>query len=171
MGPWSRSYQLSGQSRREAHLRARAKGGSAPRPRSPAMSGYQLRNRPDRNTRGGHTRDETTQSHETAQSALRFHPRSSVRSNTPLADTGGIPLHCTDGDRPWTPIVPCQRRRHTASSVTVHQRRFDLSTRPCALVHAAACSSAAPTHDTQGESVPPLSPVGNATHDCAGTPD
>ena len=26
MGPWSRSYQLSGQSRREAHLRARARG-------------------------------------------------------------------------------------------------------------------------------------------------
>ena len=46
------------------------------------MSGYQLRNRPDRNARGRHTRDETTQSHETAQSALRFHPRSSVRSNT-----------------------------------------------------------------------------------------
>ena len=171
MGPWSRSYQLSGQSRREAHLRARAKGGSAPRPRSPAMSGYQLRNRPDRNTRGRHTRDETSQSHETAQSALRFHSRSSVRSNTPLADTGGTPLHCTDGDRPWTPIVPCQRRRHTASSVAVHQRRFDLSTRPCRLVHAAVCSSAAPTHGTQGESVPPLSPVGNATHDCAGTPD
>ena len=168
------------------------------------MSGYQLRNRPDRNTRGRHTRDETTQSHETAQSALRFHPRSSVRSNTrsvqhPPCRHGrhtpslrrSVLSTCddhsttassmrtppqdmsnrTDGNRPWTPIVPCQRRRHTASSVTVHQRRFDLSTRPCALVHAAACSSAAPAHDTQGESVPPLSPVGNATHDCAGTPD
>eukprot|EP00966_Prymnesium_polylepis_P066774 1550232-Prymnesium_polylepis.1 len=47
----------------------RAPGGSAPRPRSTAMSGYQLRNRPNRDTRGGHTQDETSQSHETAQNA------------------------------------------------------------------------------------------------------